>query len=132
MDIKNYLEGARGTGVLATTDSDGRPNMALYSRPHMMDDGTLAFIMADRLSRKNVSQNPHAAYLFQKDGPERDGIRLALTKVGESSDPELIGRLRRRSRLPYEESEKVETLRLVYFSLDDQRPLIGGLAGVPD
>jgi hypothetical protein len=126
MDISSYFENARGIGVLATADKSGRVNVALYARPHFMDDGTLAFIMADRLSRKNVDENPHAAYLFQQEGPKREGVRLILTKVRESSDAALIGQLRRRSHLPYEESEVTETLRLVYFSLDEQRPLIGG------
>lgn len=126
MDIRSYFEATRGTGVLATADRNGRVNVALYARPHMMDDGTLAFIMADRLSRKNVNENPHAAYLFQQEGTKREGVRLSLTKVRESSDPELIGQLRRRSHLPHEDSEKIETLRLVYFSVDEQRPLIGG------
>ena len=29
-----------------------------------MDDGTLAFIMRDRLTHQNITENPHAAYLF--------------------------------------------------------------------
>ncbi len=125
MNIHDYFENVQGTGVLATADHEGRVNAALYARPHVMEDGTLAFIMADRLSRKNIDQNPHAAYLFQQDGPRREGVRLTLTKVGESSDPGLIEQLRRRNRPSHDDADIVATLRVVYFSVDGQRPLVG-------
>lgn len=124
MELDSYFDGARGTGVLATADGEGRVNVALYARPHAMEDGTIAFIMADRQSRKNLEQNPHAAYLFQREGTPREGVRLTLTRVGESSDPELIARLRRRSRLP-EECDVDASVRVVHFAVTAQRPLIG-------
>jgi len=124
MELGKYFENVRGSGVLATADREGRVNVALYARPHVMQDGTLAFIMADRLTRQNLEHNPHAAYLFMQDGDQRAGIRLSLTKVRESEDPELIAQLRRRSYLPEDESA-MGSLRLVQFSLDHQRPLVG-------
>jgi hypothetical protein len=33
-----------------------------------MDDDTVAFIMAERLSHENLKKNPHAVYLFMEDG----------------------------------------------------------------
>ncbi|HPI23199.1 MAG TPA: pyridoxamine 5'-phosphate oxidase family protein, partial [Spirochaetota bacterium] len=45
MDLKDYFETRQGTGVLATADAQGNVDAALYSRPHVMDDGTVAFIM---------------------------------------------------------------------------------------
>jgi hypothetical protein len=130
MDLLEYFENVRGTGVLATADGEGRVNVAVYARPHVMEDKTLAFIMADRLTRRNVEQNPHAAYLFLQDGTERGGIRLSLTKVGESEDPDLIAQLRRRSYSPEDESG-MGKLRLVYFAVDHQRPLVGSFAEAP-
>jgi hypothetical protein len=130
MDLANYFENVRGTGVLATADREGRVNVALYARPHVMEDGTLAFLMADRLTRQNLEHNPHAAYLFLEEGTERAGIRLSLTKVRESEDPELISRLRRRSYPPDYESS-MGTLRLVHFTLEHQRPLVGALPEAP-
>jgi hypothetical protein len=124
MDLLEYFEHVRGTGMLSTADREGRVNVAVYARPHVMEDGTLAFIMADRLTRRNVEQNPHAAYLFLEEGAERAGIRLSLTKVRESEDPDLIGRLRRRDYSPEDESG-MGKLRLVYFTVEHQRPLVG-------
>jgi len=39
MTIKEYFSGVSGTGVLATADAGGRVDAAIYSTPHVMDDG---------------------------------------------------------------------------------------------
>ena len=70
MELTEYFKNNKGFGVLATADSDGKVNSAVYGRPHVMEDGSLAFIMRDRLSHKNLQSNPHATYLFKEDGPE--------------------------------------------------------------
>ena len=54
MELIEYFKKSEGIGVLATADAQGKVNVAIYSRPHFLDpndDNTLAFIMADRLSR---------------------------------------------------------------------------------
>ncbi|NIS75592.1 MAG: pyridoxamine 5'-phosphate oxidase family protein, partial [Deltaproteobacteria bacterium] len=48
MELKEYFENTEGTGVLATADKDGRVDAAIYSRPHILDDGSAAFVMRDR------------------------------------------------------------------------------------
>ena len=57
MDLKAYFENASGFGVMATADGEGRTNAAIYSRPHVFDDGTWAFIMRDRLTHHNLQSN---------------------------------------------------------------------------
>lgn len=123
-DLKIYFENTEGIGVLATADAEGRVDAAVYSRPHFMEDGTLAFIMRDRLTHRNLQSNPHAAYLFiEKDAGFR-GVRLFLTKTREKTDPDLIEKLRRRHDRPID--PKGDTIRfLVYFKLDKTLPLIG-------
>ena len=44
MDRKNYFENTEGIGVLASADAEGRVDAAIYSRPHVMDSDTVAFI----------------------------------------------------------------------------------------
>ena len=121
MDLKAYFENTKGVGVLATADGDGKVDAAVYARPHFMDDGTLAMIMRDRLTHHNLQSNPHAAFLFQEDGPGYKGKRLFLTKVREEQDGELLQSLRRRQYI----SEKDETRFLVFFKLEKELPLIG-------
>ena len=89
MKLSEYFENAKGVGVLATADDEGKVNTAIYARPHFLDpndDNTLAFIMANRLCHANVQVNPHASYLFMEEGEEYTGKRLSLTKVKEETD----------------------------------------------
>jgi len=123
-DLKTYFENTEGVGVLATADAEGKVDAAVYSRPHFMEDGTLAFIMRDRLTHRNLQSNPHAAYLFIEKGAGFGGKRLFLTRIREETDPDLIEKLRRRPDRP--KDPKDDSIRfLVYFKLDKTLPLIG-------
>jgi hypothetical protein len=122
MDLREYFEKTNGTGVMSTADKDGKVDTAVYARPHVMDDGSLAFIMRDRLTHHNLQSNPYAAYLFITDDPGYKGKRLYLKKVREEQDTELLETLRRRQ---YPDT-KEDTKFLVFFSLENERPLIGG------
>ena len=68
MKLEEYLDNVSGKGVMATSDSDGKVNVAIYSKPHFTEEGNLAFIMRDRLSHHNLHSNPHAAYMFVEQG----------------------------------------------------------------
>jgi hypothetical protein len=122
MDYKTYFKDTRGTGVLSTA-ADGRVDSAIYSRPHVMDDGTIAFIMRDRLSHSNLQKNPYAAFLFKEDGPGYKGRRFMLKKNREETDPAVIDSLRRRVYLS--DKNAGETSFLVYFEIEKIRPLVG-------
>jgi len=121
MTLKQYFEEHKGTGVLATADSSGQVDAAVYSRPHFMEDGTIAFIMRDRLTHHNLQSNPHATFLFIENGPGYNGRRLFLKKVREEQNPELINRIKRRKYTDDNEEPKF----LVFFSLEKELPLIG-------
>jgi len=122
MELKEYFESAKGVGILATADSKGHVDAAVYSRPHFMEDGSLAFIMRDRLTHLNIQSNPHATFMFIENGPGYNGKRLFMTKLREEQNPELIKKIKRRK---YTDDGEVPTF-LVYFKLDKELPLIGG------
>ena len=123
MSLKNYFENTKGFGVMSTADKEGRVDAAVYSRPHVMDDGTIAFIMNDRLSHHNLQSNPKAAYLFRESSEGFKGKRLLLTKVREEKDSELLAQLKRRV---YTEGKASEGPKfLVFFSIEKELPLIG-------
>ena len=125
MDLKNYFTGNTGFGVMATADSDGKVDAAVYARPHFIDEDTVAFIMADRLTHANLQSNPHATYLFRQSGEGYIGKRLFLTKIKEEEDPEKVNQMRKRSRCPVDETYVREKKFLVYFKIDKVLPLIG-------
>ncbi len=119
--MKTYFEKAKGFGVLCTADKNGKVDAAVYARPHVMEDNTLAFIMRDRLSYRNVQENPNAAYLFRQDGGGYEGVRLFLTRTGESRDPALLEQMARRKRDTGDPPERV----VVFFRVDKTLPLVG-------
>ena len=123
MNLNDYFENNEGTGVLATADSDGNVDMAIYARPHVIDEQTVAFIMNERLSYQNINSNPKAAYLFLEDAPGYKGKRLYLTKIKEETDKELIDSMRRRKTQKYQENDLRK--HLVYFRVDKIRALVG-------
>lgn len=127
MDLKDYFEKTTGTGVLATADAQGRVDAAIYARPHILEDGTAAFIMLDRLTHKNLQTNPHATFLFMEKGEGYRGVRLFLKKLREDTDPELIESLSRRS---VSQDYMQGTKFLVVFELEKILNLLG--PGTPD
>ena len=124
MTLSEYFESARGIGILATANGSGEVDAAVYARPHVLDEKTVAFIMADRLSHRNLTSNPHAAYLFVERGEGYEGKRLYLTKIAEETDPQKIQALRRRP-LPAECGIESESRFFVHFRVDRVRPLVG-------
>jgi hypothetical protein len=124
MDLDQYFKGAKGTGVLATADEQGRVDAALYARPHVMDLETVAFIMPDRLTHHNLQSNDHAAYLFVEEGAGYKGVRLYLTKMKEETEGELIQTIRQ-GKYGAACGEEENCFFLVSFKVDNLLPLIG-------
>ncbi|MFZ5449332.1 MAG: pyridoxamine 5'-phosphate oxidase family protein [Thermodesulfobacteriota bacterium] len=124
MDLKNYFDTTKGHGFIATADASGRVNVAVFSRPHVMDDGTVAFIMPHRLTHNNLQSNPQAAYLFLETGPGYKGKRLYLSKIREEQDTDLLYALRRRT-YPGEQEKKEGPRFLVFFNVEKILPVIG-------
>jgi len=124
MDLREYFENVKGSGVLATADDQGHVDVAVYASPHIMDENTIAFIMPDRLTHHNLQSNSHAAYLFREDGPGYKGVRLFLTKVREEKDSELLHSIRRK-KYAAEKGEEETSRFLVFFTVDKTLPLIG-------
>ena len=122
--VSEYYENTKGTGILATADASGKVDAAVYARPHFVEERTVAFIMANRLSHRNLQSNPHAVYLFIAQGEGYKGRRLHLTKISEETDPEKIQAMRRRP-LPVECGFESESRYLVLFQIDRVRPLVG-------
>lgn len=120
MDLKTYFENTEGYGILSTADSAGKVDAAIYSRPHFMDDGTIALIMRDRLTHHNLQSNAHACFMFIEKGPGYKGKRLFLSKVSEEQDSELLQQLRRRQYIDDTDESKF----LVFFTVDKELPLV--------
>ena len=124
MQLKEYFENKKGVGVMSTADLQGKVDAAIYARPHVMDDGTIAFIMRDRLTHQNIAQNPYASYLFIENTGGYKGARLFLKKVREDDNAELLKEMTRRSLTPEEDAAKGPKF-IVYFEIEKALKLIG-------
>lgn len=129
MNLKKYFESVHGTAVLATADSEGKVNTAIYSRPHIFDDGTVAFLMRKKLTHHNLQSNPYASFLFREDCTGYKGVRIHLKKIKEETDSPLISKMTRGNLTPEEDRAKGPKY-LVHFKVERILPLIGsGNAG---
>ena len=124
MSLTDYFETTEGTGILATSDSEGNVDLAIYARPHMTDEETVVLVMSDKLSHTNLQANPKAAYMFIEKTKGYHGKRLYLQKIREENDAELVQSIRRRKRYD-EEGEAVSGSSAVYFKVNKIRPLVG-------
>ena len=120
MNLHEYFDEIKGYGILATSNSEGQVDIAIYAKPHIMDENTIAFIMPDRLTHHNLQTNPHAAFMFIKEEKKLSGMRLFLTKIKEEKDTELLYSIRRKIY-----GENTGGKYLVYFKIDKTLPLIG-------
>ncbi len=123
-DIRDYFEKTDGVGILATADFSGQVNAAVYERPNVMDDETVAFIMPDHLTHKDLTSNPHASYLFMEAGGHANGVRLYLTRVKEEMDSESICKMLEQKHYSVPDIEKNNPLFLVFFHIDRTRKLV--------
>jgi hypothetical protein len=124
MSLSDYFDNVQGLGILATADSDGMVDLAIYARPHVIDEITIAFVMRERLSHQNLKSNPNAAYMFVEQGEGYVGKRLYLTKTREETNTSLIEEFRRRQPeicAADDDSNKY----LVFLQINDVRPLVG-------
>jgi len=124
ISLSDYFENVRGLGILATADADGMVDLAIYAKPHVIDETTIAFVMRERLTHKNLKSNPQASYMFVEKGEGYTGKRLYLTKIREETNTSVVEMFRKKQPeicASYDDSNKY----LVHFRIDDIRPLVG-------
>ncbi|MFH1716054.1 MAG: pyridoxamine 5'-phosphate oxidase family protein [Planctomycetota bacterium] len=127
MNLSDYFENVKGIGILATADSDGMVDLAVYARPHVIDEATVAFVMQEQLTHQNLKSNPHAAYMFVEQGDGYKGKRLYLTKLREETNTSLVETFRKKQ--PEICSARDDSNKyLVHFQVDNVWPLVGNKA----
>ncbi len=123
MELADYFENIKGTGILATSDTKGNVDSAIYARPYVIDNDTIAFSMLERLTYANILENPKACYTFIEKGEGHKGKRLYLVMEKEETDAEKIKQLRSKHN-PTETKSDVKR-HIMYFKIKSVRPLIG-------
>jgi len=124
MNLFEYFENAQGLGILATADSDGMVDIAIYARPEVVDESTIALIMRERLSHQNLKSNPHAAYMFIEKGQGYSGKRLYLTKIREETNKSLVDNfIKKQPEICPADDDSSKYL--VFFHVENIWPLVG-------
>lgn len=120
MELKQYFEDLKGVGVLATADDKGVVDVAVYAKPFIIDEKTVALIMLKKLNYLNLQANPYAAYIFVDE--KYQGKRLYLKKIKEENDQDKINPLLKHK---YNDEETLKKDKaLVYFELVKELPII--------
>jgi hypothetical protein len=114
LNLGEYFDKTRGSGVLATADATGKVNAAVYARPYFTDETTAVFIMAERLTHQNLQSNPWAAYLFMEAGGGYTGKRLYLKKIKEEQNEKVVGDICRKCDYSYYD---IGTSYVAYFKV---------------
>ncbi len=122
MKLAEYIDYARGIGILSTANAKGEVNGAVYSRPHVLDVDIIAFVMRERLSRANLQENRQAHFLFVEENSKSKGLRLQLDMIDETDDIEQINSFSRRQKT----GDDGENRYLVTFRVRKALALLGG------
>ncbi len=119
--LKGYFAQNEGSAVLSSADREGKVDAAIFSKPHIIEEDTIALLMSDRLSHANLQENPYAVYLFMEKGSGWKGKRIYLKKIKEERNTDLAKSLIRRT---HADKENID-VNLVYFQIEKVLPLIG-------
>ena len=113
-----------GRGVIATSNTQGEVNVAIYATPHVVDDSTLAWGMTEGRTYHNIMENPRAAYLLMYAGAVYTGARLSLKLKGIENSGDMLDVIKART-LDIVGAGAAEAVKHVaYFTVVEIRPLI--------
>ena len=113
-----------GLGVMSTSSSDGRVNNAVYARPHVIDETTLVWGMADKRTYQNLTRNRHAAFLFKTSSPGFSGVRLGLDLIKTEEEGELLATIKANTDEIVGPGAGAAVTHAVWFRVTELRPLI--------
>lgn len=113
-----------GIGVMATAGADGQVNTAVYARPHLIDNETLVWGMTEGRTFRNLSENPHAAYLFREDRPGFRGVRLQLELIRTEESGEMLDKIRQETNRVVGPVAGSRVTHAAWFRITERRVLI--------
>ena len=111
-----------GIGIIGTSDLHGWTNMAIYSPPIITDENLLVFGATERLTYKNIKENPRAMFMFIQDGTW-NGVRIRLYLVKDEESGDMLERIRDRFRSMGYNSLASQIKHALYFRIEEIRPL---------
>lgn len=115
-------------GVVATTDRQGRPNVAYFGSARVLPDGNLILALGNNRTLDNLEQNPNAVLLVLKESPvtfNTPGWRLYLKVLAIQKEGEALESMRRNIAKAVGSGAAEAIKAAVIFDITEVRQLIG-------
>lgn len=125
--VRNLVNDPRRVGVVATTDRDGNPNVAVFGSAHMPDDLTLILALGDTRTSQNLLETGRAVFMSvlpNEEPMKTQGCRVYLrVRLMEKEGPNLETE---KARVFEVANEKAAAMikYAVFFDIEETRPLI--------
>lgn len=125
--VRNLVNDPRRVGVVATTDREGNPNVAVFGSAHMPDDLTLILALGDTRTSQNLLETGRAVFMsvLPHENPMKtQGCRVYLkVRLMENEGPNLDTE---KARVAEVSNEKAASMikYAVFFDIEETRHLI--------
>jgi hypothetical protein len=117
-------------GVLATANSNGDVNAAVFGSPRMIDEDTVIMAIGENRSFKNLQENPKASFIVVEPGQTPaswKGVRLYLEVDSFERYGEVLDSFRENIRKVAGDRSAEAIQAAIRFKVVDVRPLIAPL-----
>jgi len=115
---------AGGRGIIAASDSSGNVNIAVYAKPHIIDEKTVAWGMTEGRTWACVKDNPHAAYLYMNPGTGYSGVRLKLSLKELAERGDMLETVKKHTAEIVSPAAAKAVKHVAYFVVEEIRSLI--------
>ena len=114
------------SGVLATADKDGKPNVGIYGSLRMPDKNTVTMVMGETRSLANLRENPYAAFSTCTGTSPADakGCRMYLKVKDIQTEGELLENGKKMVAEAAGEAAAEMLKAAVVFEVTETRPLM--------
>ncbi len=123
MDVKELERLFRkgGIGIMGTADGQGWVNLAIYSPPIITPRGYLVFGATQRLTYKNLMENPKAMFMYVTQ--EWEGARIRMSLMRDETSGEYLDALKQRFLDMGYTDLAHEIHYALHFRIEELRPL---------
>jgi hypothetical protein len=114
-------------GGLSTASKDGKPNIAYFLSPHMIDEKTVVMALGNNRTFANLLENPYAAFMIFESGmtlSDWKGLRIYL----KMKEYQTSGKKFETMRAEVAQTAGEEPAKMVHaavtFEVQEIRPLV--------
>ncbi|KAF0185798.1 MAG: hypothetical protein FD164_59 [Nitrospirae bacterium] len=113
-----------GFGVFSTSGRDGLVNAAVYARPHIVDESTVAWGMTDGRTFANIRENPHASFTFRMGSHGYSGARLTLKLLYIEDEGQMLAAVREKTASIVSPAAALGVRHVAFFTVVEIRTLV--------